>query len=169
MLRRPLERNVMISSLLRGPVMPSAVWQAQKGHGSLKVICSPSLVPRSLQDLAQGLIHRNSAGQIWNSLKIIAVIPGDYDQEDEVMQACLMQIHRNIGRGGRKKGIRKGRGEMGGRGEGGWEKRETFWVFDNGLHFQSLYPKLPFSLSTLLQDSHSPPLHWNLTSRSAMT
>lgn len=37
-LRGPLERNVIISSLLSGSVMPSVVWQTHKV--SLKVICA---------------------------------------------------------------------------------------------------------------------------------
>lgn len=34
------------------------------------------------------------------------------------MQAYIMQVHTNVGRAGRKKGIRKGRGERRGSGEG---------------------------------------------------
>ena len=33
------------------------------------------------------------------------------------MQACIMQIHTNVGRGGRKKGIRTGRGRREGEGK----------------------------------------------------
>lgn len=92
---------------------------------------------------------------------------GDSDQEDEVMQACLMQIHRNIGKGWGGRGSKE-RERREGRERGGGEKKRPF-EFLTMVYIFSLYTLNSPSLSPPIKNSHSPPLHWNLTSRSAMT
>ena len=78
------------------------------------------------------------------------------------------EIHTNVGRAGRKKGIRTGRGRREGEGKES-EKEERPFEFLTMVYIFSLYTLNSHSLSTLLQGSHSPPLHWKLTSRSTMT